>query len=88
MLAALFLSACLLTALAAPADAAPRSKCRNNPENYSFYHGKCMSDKRIERLQDGEHGPNRDRRLGFQPSAVGFFGCPLWLSGKRVPGPR
>ena len=60
ILAALFLSASLLTAIAAPADAAPRSKCRNNPENFSFYHGKCMSDKRIEKLEEREHGPNHD----------------------------
>ncbi|HKH11978.1 MAG TPA: hypothetical protein VKA73_12635 [Rubrobacter sp.] len=58
LLAALFLSASLLTALAAPADAAPRSKCRTNPERYSFFHGKCMSDKRIERLQNHNDGPN------------------------------
>ena len=60
LLAALFLSASVLTALAAPADAAPRPTCRNNPQNYSFYHGKCMSDKRIERLQENNHGPNHD----------------------------
>ena len=62
ILAGLFLSASLLMAISAPADAAPRSKCRNNPENYSFYHGKCMSDKRIEKIKEkkGEHGPNHD----------------------------
>ena len=60
LLAGLFLSASLMVAISAPADAAPRSKCRNNPENYSFYHGKCMSDKRIERLQENNHGPNHD----------------------------
>ena len=65
LLAGLFLSASLMVAISVPADAAPRSKCRNNPENYSFFHGKCMSDKRIEKIKDrrddnGHHGPNHD----------------------------
>ena len=67
-LAALFLAASLMAGAAASAGAAPMSKCRNNPENYSRYHGKCLSDNRIEVLKDrqddrgdrGEdnHGPN------------------------------
>ena len=70
VLTGLFLSASVLAAVPGPADAAPMSKCRNNPENFSRFHGKCMSDKRIEKIQDrrgegggeggGEdrHGPN------------------------------
>ncbi|HET7480163.1 MAG TPA: hypothetical protein VFJ72_11670 [Rubrobacteraceae bacterium] len=54
MLVALFLAASLLIAAVGPADAAARSKCRNNPENFSFFHGKCLSDKRIEKLTGGE----------------------------------
>ena len=65
-LTALFLAASVLAGTAATADAAPMSKCRNNPENFSRFHGKCMSDKRIEKIQErrgeggGEdhHGPN------------------------------
>ena len=62
ILAGLFVSASLMVALAGPADAAPRSKCRTNPENFSFYQGKCMTDRNIERLQDRgpDHGPNHD----------------------------
>ena len=54
VLATLFVAASLLAAASNPADAAPARKCRNNPENYSFYHGKCLSDNRIEQLT--EHG--------------------------------
>ena len=50
MLLILFLAASMLVAAVGPADAAARSKCRNNPENFSFFHGKCLSDKRIEQL--------------------------------------
>lgn len=62
-LTALFLAASVLAGTAATADAAPMSKCRNNPEKFSRFHGKCMSDKRIEKIRDrggegGEHGPN------------------------------
>jgi hypothetical protein len=62
LLAGLFLSASLMVAVAAPADAAPRAKCRNNPENYSFYKGRCLSDNQIERIKDRgpDHGPNHD----------------------------
>lgn len=49
---ALFVSASLLVGIAGSADAAPRAKCRNNPENFSFYKGKCMSDKQIERIKE------------------------------------
>lgn len=52
VLLALFMSASLLAGIASTADAAPRAKCRNNPENYSFYRGKCLSDKRIEVLKE------------------------------------
>ncbi len=54
VLAGAVLSASLLISAAGAADAAPRAKCRNNPENYSFFHGKCLSDQRIERLTGGE----------------------------------
>ncbi|HEX2728334.1 MAG TPA: hypothetical protein VHM16_01185 [Rubrobacteraceae bacterium] len=54
VLLALFLSATLLIAAVGPADAAARSKCRTNPENFSFFHGKCLSDRQIERLTGGE----------------------------------
>jgi hypothetical protein len=63
-LTALFLAASVLAGTAATADAAPMSKCRNNPENFSRFHGKCMSEKRIEKIQDrrgeggADHGPN------------------------------
>jgi len=58
VLTALFLAASVLAGTAATADAAPMSKCRNHPENFSRFHGKCMSDKRIEKIQDrrGEGG--------------------------------
>lgn len=49
---ALFVSASLLAGIAGSVDAAPRAKCRNNPENFSFYKGKCMSDRQIERLKE------------------------------------
>jgi hypothetical protein len=52
VLALVFVSAVLLVAAAGAADAASRSKCRNDPENYSMYHGKCLSDKRIEQLKE------------------------------------
>ena len=52
ILAFMLVSAVLLAAVAGTADAASRSKCRNNPENYSMYHGKCLSDKRIEQLKE------------------------------------
>lgn len=67
VLTALFLAASVLAGAAANADAAPMSKCRNNPENFSVYRGKCMSDQRRERLEHrggggrddhGHHGPN------------------------------
>jgi hypothetical protein len=66
-LAALFLAASVLAGMAGPADAARMSKCRNNAENFEVYRGKCMSDKRIERIKErrhhrgedhGHHGPN------------------------------
>ena len=61
-LTALFLAASVLAGTAAAADAAPMSKCRNNPENFSRFHGKCMSEKRTEKIRDrgGEdpHGAN------------------------------
>ena len=55
-LLALFAAAILTASAAASADAAPMSKCRNNPENYSRYHGKCHSDKRIEVLKERASG--------------------------------
>ena len=57
-LTALFLAASVLAGMAASADAAPMSKGRNNPENFSRFHGKCMSDKRIEKIKErrGENG--------------------------------
>lgn len=63
VLTGLFLAASVLAAAPGPADAAPMSKCRNNPENFSVFRGKCMSDKRIEILKERrggerEHGPN------------------------------
>ena len=62
VLTALFLAASVVAGTAAPADAAPMSKCRNTPQNYSRYHGKCLTEKRIEILKDrrGEahHGAN------------------------------
>lgn len=58
VLLALFLSASVMASVAAPADAAPRAKCRTNPENFSFFHGKCMSDKRIEILKERAHHRN------------------------------
>lgn len=62
VLTGLFLSASVLAAAPGPADAAPMSKCRNNPENFSRFHGKCMSEKRIEKIRNrgGEdrHGAN------------------------------
>ncbi len=48
----MFVSAVLLVAAAGAADAASRSKCRNDPENYSMYHGECLSDKRIEQRKE------------------------------------
>lgn len=60
LLVALFLSASLLIAAVGPADAAVRSKCRTNPENFSFYHGKCLSDKRIEILKERANHQNED----------------------------
>ena len=54
MLLALFVTVSLMLTALAPADAAPRAKCRNHPENFSFFHGKCLSDKKIERLTGGE----------------------------------
>jgi len=44
----------MMAMAAGGADAAPMRKCRNSPENYDRYHGKCLSDRRIERLT--EHG--------------------------------
>lgn len=63
ILLALFVSASLMVGAASAADAAPRAKCRNNPENFSFYKGKCMTDKRIERIKErrGNH-IERERR--------------------------
>ena len=65
VLAVLFVAASVLAGAAGTAEAAPMSKCRNNPENFEVYRGKCMSDKRIEKLKErhdnrGEdhHGPN------------------------------
>jgi hypothetical protein len=68
VLTALFLAASVLAGTAASADAAPMSKCRNHPENFSRFHGKWMSDKRIEKIKErrdhrggddhGHHGPN------------------------------
>lgn len=65
ILTGLFLSASVLAAAPGTADAAPMSKCRNNPENFKVFRGKCMSDKRIEILKErrgggrgGEDGPN------------------------------
>jgi len=49
-LLALFVAATLTMMAAGGADAAPMRKCRNNPEHFSHFHGKCLSDKRIERL--------------------------------------
>lgn len=63
VLLALFVSASLLAGVAGAADAAPRAKCRNNPENYSFYRGKCLSDKRIEILKERRNDRlERERR--------------------------
>ncbi len=56
ILVILFVSATLLGSAAGAADAAPRAKCRNNPENYSFYKGKCLSDKRVEILKERRSG--------------------------------
>jgi len=62
VLTGLFLSASVLAAVPGPADAAPMSKCRNNPENFSRFHGKCLTEKRIEILKDrraeDHHGAN------------------------------
>lgn len=68
LLAALFVSASVLVGVAGSADAAPMSKCRNNPENFEVFRGKCLSDRQIERIKDrrddrgrddhGHHGPN------------------------------
>lgn len=55
-LLALFATAILMASAAASADAAPMSKCRNDPENYGRYHGKCLSDKRIEVLKERASG--------------------------------
>lgn len=60
LLAALFVSASVLVSVAGSADAAPMSKCRNNPENYSLYKGKCLSDKRIEILKERASHQNED----------------------------
>lgn len=49
-LLALFVAATMMAMAASGADAAPMRKCRNNPENFDRYHGKSLSDKRIERL--------------------------------------
>lgn len=56
ILVILFVSATLLGSAAGAADAASRAKCRNNPENYSFYKGKCFSDKRVEILKERRSG--------------------------------
>lgn len=61
LLATLFVSATMLVGVAGTADAAPMSKCRNNPENFKVFRGKCMSDRQIERIKDRggrEDGPN------------------------------
>lgn len=60
LLAALFVSASVLVGVASSADAAPMSKCRNNPENYSLYKGKCLSDNRIEILKERANHRNED----------------------------
>ena len=61
MLVGLFVCVTLLVGVAGAADAAPISKCRNNPENFSFFRGKCMSDRQIERLQERRHHRGEDR---------------------------
>ena len=61
-LVTLFLAATMLMGVAGSADAAPRSKCRTNPENFSFYRGKCMTDKRIEFLKERREERREDRR--------------------------
>lgn len=49
--------AVMLVGVVGTANAAPASKCRNNPENFSKFHGKCLSDKKIERLKErGDDG--------------------------------
>ncbi len=60
LFAALFVTATLLVSVAVPADAASRAKCRNHPENFSFFHGKCLSDKRIERIKERHRHPGED----------------------------
>jgi hypothetical protein len=59
-LTALFLAASVMAGTAAAADAAPMSKCRNNPVKFSRFHGKCLSDKRIEKIQERRGGGGED----------------------------
>lgn len=63
VLLTLFVSATMLIGVAGSADAATRSKCRTNPENFSFYRGKCMTDKRIEFLKERRED-RRDNNRG------------------------
>ena len=62
MLAVLFVSATMLMAAAGAVEAAPRAKCRHNPENFAFFHDKCLSDKRIEQLKERAHHRGEDHQ--------------------------
>lgn len=61
VLAALFVSASLMAGVAGAADAAPVKFCKRNPENYSFYKGKCLSDKRIGILKERANAERETR---------------------------
>lgn len=52
-------------ALTMSASAVPMKKCTDDPENFQIVNGKCVSDGRAEKLNDGhenenEHGPEHE----------------------------
>jgi hypothetical protein len=58
ILMTLFVAATLLVSVAGSAQAVPAKVCKRHPENFSFFHGKCLSDKRIEVLKERAHHRN------------------------------